>query len=133
MGWDLICKYSFLALAMVIVLYFVGKLVKKDYNGSKEGFTADSKPDVTSNNITEIIDQLNDELIIPQYRPDYESLIINADHWCSLTMLSILASGNIGTSLYSNSASADITSINKLSDFKKNLNGILTFLDSNDT
>ena len=133
MGWDIIGKYSFLALAMIIVLYFVGKLVKKDNSGSKEGFTADSKPEAVGERMSDIIEQLKDELIIAQYRPDYESLIINADQWCSLSMLSILAAGNIGTAVYSKDSAADITAINKLSDFKNNLNGILTFLDSSDT
>ena len=125
----MICKYCMLFIVMMIILYFIGKMIKK--NGSVEGFTADAKPDVVAANIQKINDYLNDELIIAQYRDDYETNILALDSWTDLTMLHILARGNIGTTEYTAKTSADVSAYNQLSEFKKNLNGTMTFLDNN--
>jgi len=129
MGWDIICKYCMLFIAMIIVLYFVGKMIKK--RDTIEGFTADNKPDVTAANIQKINDYLSDELIIAQYRDDYETNVLALDSWVDLTMLQIIAAGNIGTTTYTAKTSADIRSYNQLADFKKNLNTTMTFLEKN--
>ena len=125
----MICKYCMLFIVMIIILYFIGKMIKK--KDGVEGFTADAKPDVIASNIQKINDYLNDELIIAQYRDDYETNIIALDNWTDLTMLHIIARGNIGTTEYTAKTSADIRSYNQLSEFKKNLNGTMTFLDNN--
>ena len=118
-----------LFIVMIIILYFIGKMIKK--RDSVEGFTADAKPDVIAANIQKINDYLNDELIIAQYRNDYETNILALDSWTDLTMLHILARGNIGTTEYTAKTSTDIRSYNQLAEFKKNLNGTMTFLDNN--
>ena len=69
--------------------------------------------------------------IIAQYRDDYETNILALDSWTDLTMLHILARGNIGTTEYTAKTSADVSAYNQLSEFKKNLNGTMTFLDNN--
>jgi hypothetical protein len=125
----MICKYCMLFIVMIIILYFIGKMIKK--RDSVEGFTADAKPDVIAANIQKINDYLNDELIIAQYRNDYETNILALDSWTDLTMLHILARGNIGTTEYTAKTSTDIRSYNQLAEFKKNLNGTMTFLDNN--
>ena len=128
MGWDIVCKYCMLFIAMFIVLYFVGKMIRQ--TKTQEGFTADAKPEVIVGKIQDITNYLNDELIISQYRDDYESLILSLDSWADMSMLNILATENIGTAEYTTKTSTDIRTYNQLADFKKNLSTSLTFLDN---
>ena len=71
--------------------------------------------------------QLQDTVLISKYRTDYENIIINLDDYFSMLMLEQILSMNPSDNIKTNMER--IAGINSLSNGKKSLNEIMTFID----
>jgi hypothetical protein len=71
--------------------------------------------------------QLQDTILIPKYRSDYENVIINMEDYLSILMLEQVLSFNPNDNL--KTTMDRVNAINSLSNGKKSLNEIMTFID----
>lgn len=71
--------------------------------------------------------KLQDVLLVPKYRPDYENAIINLDDYIGYLMLEQTLNLEIGGS--KKATMTALTNLNTLSAAKKSLNDTMMFLD----
>lgn len=71
--------------------------------------------------------QIQDAVLIPKYRTDYENVIINMEEYLSMLMLEQLLSMNPGDSVQT--IMQRISAINALSTGKKSLNELMVYID----
>jgi hypothetical protein len=107
---------SFVVMACVVYTYSTARVRVEPFAAGKT--PADILAAVKSAN-SEMTDTLN----INTYRSQYEALIIQMEEWADLSMLNMLTQ-NMTTS------ASQVAQFNALSEFKKNLNETMTYMDN---
>ena len=70
---------------------------------------------------------LQDSLLVPKYRTDYENVIINMDDYLNMLMLKQVL--NIDTTKDAQTNITNLEALNTISSAKKNLNDVMVFID----
>jgi len=106
----------------VIFIFFI---LLKNLLKMKEGMTSGSAGTASNFNdeIKAKLTIIQDELLIPKYRTDYEDILINMEEYINLIVLKKIVNLNPENS-------ADVSSINELNLLKSTLNSSIKFIDS---
>jgi hypothetical protein len=122
---------------ILVVSFFIIYVVMKMFHPNVEGMTNQTTSTSTSGEagtatsyaaaIKANVVKLQDELLIPKYRKDYESVIINLDDYVGYLMLQQILNLNTSNDVKSNLLI--LNNLNTLNASKDSLNATMSFLD----
>lgn len=125
----------------LLIAIFIGYLLALYFskNGMREGLENNNKEKTTISSSTNGIAggaqgyaaslqtkavSIQDQLLIPKYRQDYENMVLNADTLINATMLQTLSN------MDPDNPSESLTMIGNLNNAKTALNSIMKYIDS---
>ena len=125
-------KIGIVLIIIFFIIYLALSMMKMKNNMVREGMTNASANGEAGNatsyaaSIKAKMVQLQDSLLIPKYRADYENTIINMDDYFSMLMLKTI----INIDMDANEIDVQkLNLLNSLSTAKKSLNETMTFVD----
>lgn len=134
---DLIVILIALFVSMYIVYFLVNKYASSPYSiiEGLENNTADSSGTGEAGsaatyaaNVKATFVKMQDELLIPKYRKDYETTIINMDDYISILMLKQVLNMNLNNTDMK-AVTENINRLNILKSSKDALNDVMKFVD----
>jgi hypothetical protein len=123
-----------IVLIIAFVIIYLGMNILNIKKNVREGLTNQDSPNGEAGNAANFAAAikaqtviLQDSLLIPKYRADYENVIINMEDYLNMLMLKQIL--NIDTTKDAQTNITNLSALNTISTAKNSLNEAMTFLD----